>query len=107
MKVTAMLSVIPISAGTSLSRYVAACEEILRDRGLKARLHAHGTNVEGEWDEVMGALRDCLEKVHSMGVTRISTFVKLGTRTDQDPSMDRMVRSVEDKLGDPTGTGKS
>jgi uncharacterized protein (TIGR00106 family) len=103
MKVTAMFSVIPISSGTSLSRYVAACEQVFRDRGLEAKLHAHGTNVEGEWDEVMGALRAALEKVHSMGVTRISTFVKLGTRTDQEPSMDRMVRSVKDKLGDPVG----
>jgi len=36
--------------------------------------------------------------VHSMGAPRISTFVKLGTRTDRDQSMDNMVRSVQEKL---------
>jgi uncharacterized protein (TIGR00106 family) len=100
MKVTAMFSVIPIGAGTSLSEYVAACERVLRERGMKAELHAHGTNLEGEWADVMDAIRACLETVHAMGVARVSTFIKLGTRTDRDPSMERMVRSVEEKLAE-------
>ena len=38
---------------------------------------------------------------HSMGAPRISTFVKLGTRTDRDQSMEDMVRSVQEKLRGP------
>jgi uncharacterized protein (TIGR00106 family) len=98
MKVKAMFSVIPIGTGVSLSGYIAACERVLEQRGLQAQLHAHGTNIEGEWDEVMGAVRACLEEVHSMGVARVSTFLKLGTRTDADRTMDDMVRSVREKL---------
>ena len=102
MKVNAMFSIIPIGAGVSLSNHIAACERILMETGLKTQLHAHGTNMEGEWEEVLGAIKRCLETVHSMGVLRISTLVKLGTRTDRDQSMDNMVRSVEEKLQQPS-----
>jgi uncharacterized protein YqgV (UPF0045/DUF77 family) len=33
-----------------------------------------------------------------MGVPRISTNLRLGTRTDRDQTMDDKVRSVEEKL---------
>jgi uncharacterized protein (TIGR00106 family) len=98
MKMSAMISIIPIGTGVSLSGYVAACERVLRDAGLDPQLHAHGSNVEGEWDTVMDAVRRCHEVVHEMGAPRISTYLKLGTRTDRDPDMAAMVRSVEDKL---------
>ena len=101
MKVKAMLSIIPIGAGVSLSNHIAACERVLMESGLQPQLHAHGTNVEGEWDAVLGAIKRCLEAVHSMGVPRISASIKLGTRTDRDQSMEDMVRSVEEKLQEP------
>jgi len=101
MKVSAMVSVIPIGVGNSLSEYVAACEEVFDEAGLESRLHGHGTNVEGEWDEVMGAVRACLEKLHGMGAPRVATFLKLSTRTDRDPDLDAAVRSVEAKRTDP------
>jgi len=100
MRVMAMFSVIPIGVGTSLSRYVAACERVLREAGLEPELHSHGTNVEGEWDEVFAALRRCHEVLHEMGAPRISTQVKLGTRTDRESSGAAMVQSVREKLGD-------
>ena len=98
MRLTAMISVIPIGAGLSLSPYVAACERILREAGLDPVLHAHGSNVEGDWDTVMTALKRCHEVLHDMGAPRISTYVKLGTRTDKEISMEAAVRSVEEKL---------
>ncbi len=99
MKVIADLCVIPLVKDTSLSPYVAACEQVLKDAGLKTELHAYGTNIEGEWDAVMGAVKACHEKVHAMGAPRISTVLKLGTRTDRDQSMQDKVRSVQEKLG--------
>jgi uncharacterized protein (TIGR00106 family) len=100
MKVSAMISVIPIGTGLSLSPYVAACERVLLEAGLSPVLHGHGTNVEGDWDAVMAAVKRCLEVLHGMGVPRISTFLKLGTRTDREPSLDAAVRSVREKLGE-------
>lgn len=98
MKVIADFCVIPIGVGTSVSRYVAECERIFKQAGLSHQLHAYGTNVEGEWDDVFAALRLCHERVHEMGAPRISTTVKLGTRNDRAQSMADKVSSVEDKL---------
>ena len=98
MKVIADFCVIPIGVGTSVSSYVAECERIFKQAGLSHQLHAYGTNVEGEWDDVFAALRLCHERVHEMGAPRISTTVKLGTRNDRDQSMADKVSSVENKL---------
>ena len=98
MWVIADLSIVPIGVGTSLSSYVAACERVLRDAGLEPRLHAYGTNVEGEWDAVFTALRRCHEVLHEMGVPRVSTNLRCGTRTDRPQRMEDKVRSVERKL---------
>jgi uncharacterized protein (TIGR00106 family) len=98
MRVIADLSVVPIGVGVSLSQYVAACERVLREAGLSIRLHAYGTNIEGEWDEVFAAIRRCHEVVHEMGAPRISTTLRIGTRTDRTQTMDDKVRSVETKL---------
>jgi uncharacterized protein (TIGR00106 family) len=99
MKVSAMISMLPLGTELSLSPYIAACERILREADLTVSLHSQGTNVEGEYDEVFGAMKRCIEKVHEMGCVRLSVLVKLGSRTDKDIDGDAMVRSVEEKLG--------
>lgn len=98
MKVMLDLSVVPLGVGTSLSPYVAACERVLQAAGLTPRLHAFGTNVEGEWDTVFAAVKRCHEVVHEMGAPRVSTIIKLGTRVDRPQTLEDKVRSVEDKL---------
>lgn len=99
MKVVADVTMYPIGVGVSLSRYVAACQQVLEDAGLNTHLHACGTNVEGEWDEVMAAIKRCHEVLHEMGTPRVASAVKLGTRVDKQPSMAGRVASVEAKLG--------
>ncbi|GAB4385721.1 MAG: MTH1187 family thiamine-binding protein [Phycisphaerales bacterium] len=98
MHVIVDFTVIPIGVGVSLSPYIAACEQVLRDAGLAHTLHANGTGVEGEWDEVFAALRRCHEVVHEMGAPRVSTTIKVGTRTDRTQSMADKVRSVQSRL---------
>lgn len=97
MKAIADLTVIPIGVGTSLSSYVAACEKVLADAGLKTKLHAYGTNIEGEWDDVFAAIKRCHEVLHEMGAPRLATTIKVGTRTDREQTMDDKVQSVEAK----------
>ena len=98
MKVIMDLCIVPLGVGVSVSEYVAECHRLIRAAGLKSALHAYGTNIEGEWDEVMGAVKQCHQRVHEMGAPRITTTIKLGTRTDRDQSMADKVRSVETRL---------
>ena len=98
MHVIVDLCVIPLGVGLSVSKYVAACERVLQDAGLKTHLHAYGTNVEGEWDAVFAAVKKCHEVVHGMGAPRISSTLRVGTRTDRPQTMADKVRSVEEKL---------
>lgn len=98
MRVIADLSLVPLGVGVSLSKYVAACEKVLTEAGLKTQLHAYGTNIEGEWDEVFKAIKRCHEVVHEMGAPRITAIVKFGTRTDREQTMADKVESVQAKL---------
>lgn len=99
MKLIADISIIPLGVGLSLSPYIAVCERVLAEAGLAPRLHANGTDVEGDWDEVMAALKRCHQALHAMGVPRIATNLRLGTRVDREASMDAKIASVEEKLG--------
>ena len=98
MKVIVDLSVVPIGVGVSLSSYVAACEKVLAEAGLKTTLHGYGTNIEGEWDAVFAAVKRCHEVVHAMGAPRVSSTLRVGTRTDRDQTVDDKVRSVRAKV---------
>ena len=61
-------------------------------------MHAYGTTIEGEWDKVLGAGKRCHEVLHDEGVPRISTSIRLGTRTDRTQTAADKVRSVQEKL---------
>ena len=98
MNVIADLCVVPIGVGVSVSKYVAECERILNDAGLKTKLHAYGTNIEGDWDTVFAAIKQCHQVIHEMGAPRISTTLKFGTRTDRTQTMDDKINSVVHQL---------
>jgi len=98
MKVMVDVGIVPIGVGVSLSSYVAACERIFTEAGLTSRLHAYGTNLEGEWEAVFGAIKRCYDVLHEMGAPRLYTVIKAGTRTDKAQTLDDKVASVQQKL---------
>ena len=98
MKVIADLCVVPIGIGVSVSKEVAICERILAAGGLKTHLHAYGTNIEGDWDQVFAAVKQCHEALHAAGVARVSSNMRFGTRIDREQTMEDKVSSVEQKL---------
>ena len=100
MKVIVGLCVVPIGVGLSVSKYIAECEKIIKQAGLKSMLHAYGTNIEGEWDDVFAAVKKCHERVHEMGAPRISSTLRIGTRTDRDQTMDDKIKSVQLKISE-------
>lgn len=98
MDVIIDLCVVPMGVGLSVSKYVAVCHEIIEEAGLSSRLHAYGTNIEGDWDAVFDVVKKCHEKIHDMGAPRITTTIKAGTRVDKEQSMADKIKSVRDKL---------
>jgi len=98
MNVIVDLCVVPIGIGVSVSKEVAACQRVLDEAGLETKLHAYGTNIEGDWDAVFAAIKRCHQVVHEMGAPRISTTIKLGTRVDRKQSMQDKLDSVRTKL---------
>ncbi|WP_299180106.1 MTH1187 family thiamine-binding protein [uncultured Neptuniibacter sp.] len=99
MNVMIDICIVPLGVGVSVSEYVTACQRVLKEAGLTHQMHAYGTNVEGDWDEVMAAVKRCHEVVHEMGAPRITTSMRLGTRIDREQSMDDKIQSVKVKLG--------
>jgi uncharacterized protein (TIGR00106 family) len=71
----------------SVRREVQRAHQILKESGLTVQLHAYGTNVEGELAAILEAVRRVHETLHAEGTVRLSTFLKLGTRTDKEPSL--------------------
>jgi len=100
MNVIVDFCIIPLGVGVSLSPYIAACQKLLEERGLHYQLHAYGTNIEGDWDKVMAAIKECHALVHKMGAPRISSTMKIGTRIDRDQSMQDKIESVQGHLED-------
>lgn len=98
MKVIVDLCVVPIGVGVSVAKYVAACERVITEAGLKSQLHANGTNIEGEWGDVFAAVKRCHEVVHEMGAPRIVTSMRINTRVDKEQSMQDKISSVENQL---------
>jgi len=90
--------IVPIGIGISLSNYVAACERVLGEAGLNPQLHANCTNVEGEWDDVFQAIKQCHEVLHTMGAPRVATNLRIGTRVDKLQTMEDKIVSVESKI---------
>lgn len=95
MRVIVDFCIIPIGAEISLSPYIAECQRLLQEVGLTYTLHAYGTNIEGEWETVMMAVKRCHMRVHEMGAPRISSTLKIATRTDRVQSMQDKISSVE------------
>ncbi len=98
MNIIVDFTIVPVGTGLSLSPYIAEVERVMRGSGLHHELHANGTNVEGEWDAVMGAIRACHEALFAMDVVRIHTDIKLGTRSDRNQHMADKIASVMAKI---------
>ncbi len=94
MNVIVDLCVVPMGVGVSVGKYVAECQKVLQVAGLEHQLHAYGTNIEGDWDEVFAAIKQCHERVHTIGAPRITTSIKVGTRTDREQTMQDKIDSV-------------
>jgi uncharacterized protein (TIGR00106 family) len=88
MQAIAEVQIIPIGVGVSVRKEVMRAHEILESSGLTITLHANGSNMEGELSEVLEAIRSTIQTLHAEGIVRLSTHIKVGTRTDKVPTME-------------------
>jgi uncharacterized protein (TIGR00106 family) len=91
-------SMSPLEKGESVSAYVARSLKIIDASGLDYRLHAMGTIVEGELDELLQVLKKCFDAM-SEDSDRITCSAKFDFRRGHQGRLESKVSSVERKLG--------
>jgi len=87
MKATAELQVVPIGVGVSVREDVRKIVEIINGYDFITETHAAGTNIEGDVDDILDALKKIHGVLHADGVTRLLSYLKLETRTDKIPTL--------------------
>ena len=94
------VSVTPIGTGeTSVSRYVAAAEKVLREYpNLRYRLDPMFTTIEGDLREIFECIIRMHDAVAAMGAGRISSVIKIDDRRDKTATMEDKIKAVEARL---------
>jgi uncharacterized protein (TIGR00106 family) len=93
-------SMTPLGKGESVSPYVARCLEVVAASGLDYRLHAMGTTLEGELDEVLAVVRRCFEVLQT-DCNRISCSIKMDYRKGPGGRLQSKVQKVQGLAGRP------
>ena len=91
-------SMAPMGKGESVSAYVARCLEIVAASGVDYRLHAMGTTLEGNLDEVLAVIRRCFEALQA-DCDRISCSIKIDYRKGPGGRLQSKVQKVESLVG--------
>jgi uncharacterized protein (TIGR00106 family) len=92
-------SVTPLGVGEDVAEYVADAVRVVRESGLPNRTDAMFTTVEGDWDEVMGVVRQAVDAVAARA-PRVSLSLKADVRPGVTGALDAKVAAVERYLTD-------
>ena len=92
-------SISPISGDDTggVSGAVAAAVRVVRESGLPHETNAMFTNVEGEWDEVMALVKQCVDVLTAQS-PRVSLVLKADIRPGHSGQLTAKVERVEDLL---------
>lgn len=94
----AEFSITPIDkGGKSLSEYIAKTINIIKESGLPYELHAMGTIVEGDPDEVFDLIKKCHANMTNFS-DRVATSIKIDDRKGATGRLKGKIVSVENKL---------
>jgi uncharacterized protein (TIGR00106 family) len=91
-------SISPLNRGESVAPYVARSLQIIDASGLDYQLHAMGTTLEGELDQVLAVFKQCFEAL-AHDCDRITCSAKLDYRKGYSGRLRSKVASVEKLLG--------
>jgi uncharacterized protein (TIGR00106 family) len=98
MSVLVGFSVVPIGTGVSISPQIAKVLKIVTESGVRYKVNPMGTVLEGEWDKVMGIVKQCHNEVIK-DAERVLTTITIDDRKEKEQRIDMKVESVEQKLG--------
>ncbi len=93
----AAFSITPLGVGESVSASVVDAVRIVRESGLPNETNAMFTNVEGEWDDVMGLIKQCVDKVAEVA-PRVSLVIKIDHRPGSVDALHHKVDVIESRL---------
>ncbi|UCG78351.1 MAG: MTH1187 family thiamine-binding protein [Nitrospirota bacterium] len=94
----AEFSIVPVGAGDSLGAKIAGLLDIVESSGLRYKLNPMGTVIEGEWDEVMDAVKACHARIMEDSPRAVTT-IKIDDRKGRTGMIDGKIASVEKNLG--------
>ncbi|MVA74573.1 MTH1187 family thiamine-binding protein [Auraticoccus sp. F435] len=83
----------------SVSEAVAEAVRIVRASGLPNETNAMFTNIEGEWDEVMGVVKQCVDALAAR-TPRVSLVLKADIRPGHTGQLTAKVERVEQRLAE-------
>jgi uncharacterized protein (TIGR00106 family) len=90
-------SITPLGTGDSVGAAVADVVRLVRESGLANETNAMFTNVEGDWDDVMGLVKRCVDAT-AAHAPRVSVVVKIDHRPGHADMLHAKVASVEQHL---------
>ncbi len=96
--IIAELTLTPLGVGTSVSRYVKAAFEAIKNSGLKHELTPMSTVVEAKsLDELFSVVKASEEAMLRSGAKRVIIDLKIDHRIDKEATMDSKKLAI---LGD-------
>lgn len=91
-------SIVPVGRGEELAGLVAKVLDVVDRSGLSYQLTSMGTIVEGNWDDVMGLIKDCHRTMRRQA-GRVLTRISIDDRAGSAKRMSRKIEAVEKVLG--------
>lgn len=99
MSVVAEIALFPVGTGeTSISQMLADSVKVIEKYGLKYEVTSTGTNVEGDLDAILNAVRDMDEVPFNEGAQRVVLLLRLDDRRDKPITMSYESESLQEKM---------
>ena len=87
-------SITPLGVGEDVGELVADAVRVVRASGLPNHTDAMFTSIEGEWDEVMAAVKEAVEVV-AQKTNRVSVVLKADIRVGVTNGLATKVEDLE------------
>ena len=89
-------SIFPVDKGESVSAYVSRAVRKIQQSGLSYKVGPMGTAIEGEWEEVMALVKECMDEM-ARESRRVYFTIKGDYRKGSSGRIESKIRSVENR----------